>query len=473
MALDSIKEDVTHELVKFVVDTSYADLPAETIEIAKRCIVDGTACMMAGSAEPAPTILRKLALETGGAQHARTLGKDSMKVPVHLAAQINGMSGHALDYDDTALSEEKDRSVLIHPTMQPLCACYALGEQLGVSAEEFLTAFILGFEVEVKIAEAINADHFTGGRGFHTSGTIGIFGATVAACKLLGLTYEQISNAMGIASTMSAGVGANHGTMSKPLNMSRAAENGVTAAKFAALGMTGPNNALEAGRGFFEAFGGGYDPAKIIGRMGNPWAIVYPGTSIKPYPSGVVGHPGMDTMKKLVEKHDIKPEDVESIQVRTGANVINPGPLRILHANTELEAKFCVAFQMAAIVLGRKAGLSEFSDDFVQSPECQEMQKRVTAELDPEIVEMGKGVIVARITLTTKDGQTFFEESDRFYRGGPKNPLSWEEVSEKFRDASQSVLSVLSGESMDAFLNLAKGFETLPNLNEFMDTVTA
>lgn len=189
---------------------------------------------MAGSVEPASTILRELAAEVGGAKQARTLGKDSMTVPVQSAAQIDGMSGHALDYDDTALSVEQDRSVPIHPTVQPLSACYALGERFGVSAEEFPTAFILGFELQVKIAEAINAAHFTGGRGFHTSGTIGIFGATIAACKLLSLDYKKIANAMGIASIMSAGVGANHGTMSKPPNMSRAAENGATAALFVA-----------------------------------------------------------------------------------------------------------------------------------------------------------------------------------------------------------------------------------------------
>ena len=470
MAVEPIREGVTHELVKYVIDTSYPDLPKEAVDIAKRCIVDGTAVMMAGSTEPAPVILRKLAKEIGGTKDARTLGKDSMMVPVHLAAQINGMSGHALDWDDTALSEEKDRSVLIHPTIQPLSACFALGEQLGASAKEFLTAFTLGFEVQVKIAESINAEHFTGGRGFHTSGTIGIFGATVASSKLLGLDYQQTSNAMAIASTMAAGVGANHGTMSKPLNMSRAAENGITAAKFASMGMDGPANALEAGRGFFEAFGGGYDPEKIIGRMGNPFAIIYPGTSIKPYPSGVVGHPGMDTMKKLVEKHDIKPDAVESIKVLTGSNVINPGPLRILHANSQLEAKFCVAFQMASIVLRRKAGLSEFADDFVQSPACQEMQKKVKVAIDPEIDALGKGRIISKIYLTTKGGETYFEESDPFYRGGPKNPLTWEEVSGKFRDASQHVLST---DNADAFLSLAKDFEKLPHLKDIIDRVTA
>lgn len=463
-------EGVTHELVKFAVETAYADLPAETVEIAKRCIVDGTAVMMAGSTEPAADILRRLARETAGAPHARTLGKQSIRVPVHLAAQINAMSGHALDWDDTALSEEKDRSVLIHPTMQPLCACYALGERLNVSAEAFLTAFILGFEVQVKIAEAISAEHFTGGRGFHTSGTIGIFGATIAAAKLLGLDYAQTSHAMAIAATMSAGVGANHGTMSKPLNMARAAENGVTAAKFAAMGLTGPGNALEAGRGFFEAFGGGYDPDKIVGRMGTPYAIVYPGTSIKPYPSGVVGHPGMDTMLKLVKTHDIRPDQVARIEVLTGSNVIEPGPLRILHAQTALEAKFCVPFQMASIVLRRKAGVSEFADAFVQSPECQDMQKKVSVAIDPEIDALGKGRIVAKITLTTTDGARYVEQSDPFYRGGPRNPLTWDEVSEKFVDASQGVLSAAQA---DGFLALAKDFEKLTSLNNILDKVTA
>ncbi|MEK9571276.1 MAG: MmgE/PrpD family protein, partial [Paracoccaceae bacterium] len=223
-------QSVTTELAKFVVETKYTDLPQEAIDIAKRCIVDGTACMLAGSMEPASKILRQVAREIGGVSEARTFGADSMSVPVHLAAQINGMSGHALDWDDTALSEEKDRSVLIHPTIQPLSACFALSEKFDATAKDFLLAFILGFEVQVKIAESISPDHFTGGRGFHTTGTIGIFGATVASCKFLGLDLDQTLNAIAIASTMSAGVGANHGTMAKPLNMARAAENGVTAA---------------------------------------------------------------------------------------------------------------------------------------------------------------------------------------------------------------------------------------------------
>jgi len=470
MSANEAESGVTDELIAFILETTYDDLPAEAIEIAKKCIVDGTACMMAGSTEPAADILRARVAHIGGVEECHILGKGSMLAPLHMAAQVNGISGHALDWDDTALSEEKDRSVLLHPTIQPLTACLAVGEKLDVSAKDFLLAFVLGFEVSVKIAEAIAPDHFAGGRGYHTSGTIGIFGAMTASAKLMGLNAEQLSNAFGIAQTMAAGVGANHGTMSKPFNMARACENGVTAAELAAAGFDGPKNALERGRGFFEAFGGGYDRTKITGRIGNPFAIIYPGTSIKPYPSGVVGHPAMDAMKVLVEKHDIQPEDVESVRVYTGENVITPGPLRILHANTELEAKFCVPFQMASMILRRKAGLNEFTDEFVQTQECQDMQRRVTAELDPEIVALGKGVIVGRIVLTTKDGKEYTETTAPEYRGGPKNPMTWDEVADKFKDCAQRVLS---DQKTEAFLGLVKDFETLPDIKGVITNLSA
>jgi 2-methylcitrate dehydratase PrpD len=451
----------TRQTAAFVFQTGYEDLPPDAIEVAKRCFVDGTAVMLAGAAEPCAEIIRAYVKQAGGTPAAPTLGQGSMRAPAQLAALANGVAGHALDWDDTALSLEKDRSVLIHPTMQPLCACYALAEQAGASGKEVLTAFILGFEVGVKIAEAIHPDHFAGGRGFHTSGTIGVFGSAVAAAKLLKLNKEQITHTLAIAATMAAGLGVNHGTMSKPLNMGRASETGVTAAQLALLGFDGPANALEGGRGFFEAFGGGFDPERLVPRLGAPFAILNPGTSIKPYPSGVVGHPGMDAMLKLVTDHDISAENVESISVRTGENVVTPGPLRILHANTALEGKFCVPFQMAAIVLHRKAGLAEFSDGFVQSDGCQELQRKVTAEVCPEIAALGKDKVVFRITLRTRDGREFVQQSEEHYRGGPRNPLTWDALCRKFRDCADPTVAPRQQEQ---FLEAVRTIEELPDI---------
>jgi len=461
---------VTRQIAGYVTAATCDELPVEAIEIAKRCVIDGTAVMIAGSGEPCAEIARTYVSQMQGAPESRIVGAGSIKAPPQLAALANGVAGHALDWDDTALSREKDRSVLIHPTMPPLCACYALADLHRTGGSQFLTAFILGFEIEVKIAEAINAEHFAGGRGFHSSGTIGIFGATVAAGKLMNLSEPEMLNALAIAATMAAGVGVNHGTMSKPLNMGRAAENGVTAARLAGLGFDGPAHALEGGRGFFEAFGGGFDPERLVGRLGAPFAILVPGTSIKPYPSGVVGHPGMDAMKKLVVDHDIDPSMVERINVKTGANVIAPGPLRILHATSALEAKFCVPFQMAAMVLRRKAGLEEFSDAFVQSEACQSLQRKVAAEIDPEIAALGKDKVIFEIELVTRDGSRYFQRSEENYRGGPKNPLTFDELGEKFEDCANALID---DEDRDRFLSSVRDLENLSDASVLLDPLTA
>ena len=331
-----------------------------------------------------------------------------------------------------------------------------------------LTAFALGFDVQVKIAEAIAPEHFAGGRGFHSSGTIGVFGSTVAAAKLMDLDEAQVRHALAIAATMSAGLGVNHGTMSKPLNMGRAAETGVTAARLARLGFDGPARAFEGGRGFFEAFGGGFSPERLLARLGQPWALLDPGPSVKPYPSGVVGHPGMDAMKALVIEHDIQAEDVDRVDVRTGPNVIDPGPLRIAHATTALEGKFCVPFQMAAIILRQKAGITEFSDEFVASEDCQALQRKVEAVIDPEIAALGKGRIVFEIELWTRDGARHAQRSEEHYRGGPSNPLSWDELGEKFRDCASRLLT---GERIEESLNRARYLEEEASLDPLVTSL--
>jgi len=431
---------VAEQFAEFITRLDWGRIPAEVIQLAKRCVVDGTATILAGSTEPCAEILRQYAMASGGKPEAATLGADGIRVPLQTAALINGTAGHAHDWDDTALSREADRAVLIHPTMQPLCACYAVSEAAGSSGRDFLRAFVAGFEVQVKIAEAINADHFTGQRGFHTSGTIGVFGAAAAAAKLLQLNAQQTANALTIAATMASGIGANHGTMAKPLNMGLAAQNGVAAARMAALGLDGRPEAFEAGRGFFEAFGGGFNAQKIDRRLGAPFAILDPGVSVKPYPCGVVGHPGMDAMLEVVTTHDLAAEEVARIEVRTGDNTITPGPLRIKFATNALEAKFCVPFQMASIVLRRKAGLAEFTDEFVNSHAVRDMQRRVETVVAPEIAALGKDKVVFEITVHTLDGRALKGRSLEHYRGGPQNPLSWDALCAKFRDASAKVL---------------------------------
>ena len=277
--------------------------------IAKRCIIDGLGVMLAGSTQEVGHILRAHVAESDVRSQATVFGTSPLRTGASSAALVNGTSGHALDWDDTQLATSADRifGLLTHPTVPPLVAALAVGEPRHASGSQVLEAFLTGFEVECKIAEAIHPNHYK--KGFHSSGTIGTFGAMVAAAKLLGLGRDAVAHALAIASSMASGIRVNFGTMTKPLHVGRAAQNGVVAAELAQRGLTGGHDGLEPPWGFFQVFshGEGFDADRIAGKLGNPHTIVWPGVSIKPYPCGVLGHPTMDAMRRLVLTHDLRP----------------------------------------------------------------------------------------------------------------------------------------------------------------------
>lgn len=432
---------ITAAVVDFIERAKLEDFPAEALHIGKRCIIDGLGVMLAGSTQPAGRIVRDYATSLDNGAEATAFGPTPRKLGVALAALVNGTNGHALDWDDTQLATSADRifGLLTHPTMPPLVACLALGERDRVSGARFLEAFLTGFEVECKIAEAIHPDHYM--RGFHTSGTIGTFGAAVAAAKLMGLDRERLAHMLAIAASSASGIRVSFGSMTKPLHVGRAAQNGVVAAELAARGFTGGNDALDPPWGFFQTFshGGGYDAERIAGKLGAPMTIVSPGVSIKPYPCGVLGHPTMDAMRRLVIDHDVDARDIVAIRVRAGSNILNP--LRYPIAHNELEAKFCPAFMVSAIALRRKAGIHEFNDEFVQSAEVQALMRKVERVLDPAIEALGWEKIRSTVEVDLADGRKLVQPADERYRGGPDNPFTRDDLFEKFSDCASLVLN--------------------------------
>ena len=161
----------------------------------------------------------------------------------------------------------------------------------------------------------------------------------------------------------------------------------MTAAELASRGFTAGDDALDGEWGFFQVLGGGADVPRIVPALGKPFSIVEPGVSVKPYPCGSLGHPTMDAMLKLVTDHDVKPDQIARVRVRAGSNILNP--LRYKTAKTELEAKFCLPFMMASIALRRRAGIREFTDEFVASAPVQAMMSRVDTVFDPQIEARG------------------------------------------------------------------------------------
>jgi 2-methylcitrate dehydratase PrpD len=429
----------TQAVTTFIVNTRLASMPADVVHQAKRCLVDGFGVILAGSTVRGSAILREYVQSISEKKEATAIGARSFMASAAHAALINAGSGHAMDYDDTQLSTTPDRTfgLLTHPTVPALAAALAVAERRGASGAAFLEAFLIGFEVECKIAEAIDPNHYN--RGFHSSGTIGTFGAAAAAARLMSLDERAVAHMLAIASSLSSGIRVNFGTMTKPLNMARAAENGVFAAELASRGFTGGEDGLDGPWGFFQVFGGGADLDRLVPVLGKPYAIVSPGVSIKPYPCGSLSHPSLDAMLKAVTEHDLKPEQIKAVRLRAGSNILEP--LRYKIAKNELEAKFSVPFLLSSIILRRKAGVREFTDEFVLSEPVQRMMPRVTTVFDPVIEAQGFDKIRSIVEIDLIDGRTLVQPSDDRYRGGPERPFTREELREKFADCAQLTLS--------------------------------
>jgi 2-methylcitrate dehydratase PrpD len=428
---------LTEEVASFVAKTRRRDIPAEVISLAKGFILDGLGVALAGSTDECSRIVQAHIRQMGARAECAVLGT-RLRAPAAKAALANGVAAHAMDYDDTQLSTSKEAvyGLLTHPTTPVLAAALALAETEKISGEELLLVYVLGVEVECRIADAINPRHYQS--GFHSTATMGGLGAAMAVGKILSLKEEALARVLGIAASMASGLRENFGTMTKPLHAGRAAENGVTAALLAQVGFTAATNILEARRGFYNAMAGGYDESKIAGRLGRPYFMQTPGISIKPYPSGSLSHPAQDLILDLVKQHDLRAENIEAIDVGTNSNV--PNALIYPMPKTALEGKFSIPFCMAIAVLERKAGIAQFTDKKVRDRKVIDLMKRVTLNVDDELEALGYDQVRSRIRVKLRDGKIIEGRYD-VARGHPEKPMNWAELEEKFHDCAALVLS--------------------------------
>ena len=458
----------TRAVVDFITSAKLDRAPSAAIVQAKRCLLDGFAVILAGSTAHGSAIVRQYVRSVAEKGGASILGPERMTAAAPRAALANGASGHALDFDDTQLSTTPDRTygLLTHPTVPALASTLAVAEEQRASGAAFLEAFLTGFEVECKIAEAIDPEHYL--RGFHSTATAGTFAGAAATARLLKLDPVRTAHAIGIAASCAGGLRVNFGSMTKPLHAGRAAENGIVAATLAAGGFTAGDDGLDGRWGYFQVMGGGAEPHRLIGALGSPYSIVEPGVSVKPYPCGSLSHPSMDAMLKLVTDNDIRPGQIRAIRLKAGSNILEP--LRYKTAKTELEAKFCVPFLLGVIALRRKAGIQEFTDEFVASAPIQQMMTNVTTVFDPQIEAMGFDRIRSIVEVDLVDGRTLVQPSDERYRGSPAWPFTMAELRDRFVDCASPVLPT---DRIQRAIEQIESMEKLNDIRELTQTLTA
>src|SRR6266481_2224843 len=459
---------LTKSVAEFIVNTKYEEIPADVIDLGKKSILDGFGLALAGSASVMGTIARKYAESFGlGEMKASVIGT-GMKAHPRLAAFVNGVSIHADDYDDTQLSAAKDRiyGLLTHPTVGVLPPAFALCELGHRSGKEFMVAYHMGVEVETKINEAISPRHYD--EGFHSTGTCGTFGSTAACARLRGLDVKQTIYALGIGATEGGGFRDNFGSMTKPFQAGHAAENGTVAVDLAALGWTAAVDILEAPLGFFQAEGGGFDPDAIVGRFGKPWTLASPGVSIKPHPSGSLSHPAMGEMLRLIHENDIKPGDVEKVDL--GANHAMLTSLLHHRPTTGLQGKFSMEYCMSILLLDRKAGLVEFQDKVVQRLDVQEMIKRVNFYIDPVAENAGLDKMTSILRIHLKNGKVLSGRAE-FAKGSPSNPMSYDEVADKFKGCADFVKWPAA--KTQSIIQSVKSLETVADVSKLAAALTS
>ena len=453
---------LTAYVADFIVRTRTRDIPADVMHLGKRSILDGIGLALAGSVAESGHIVRKhLQSLVCAPRQGCTLIGSNMKMAARFAAFANGVAIHADDFDDTQLAVGKDRvyGLLTHPTAPALPPVLAIGERDGRSGRDVLTAYQIAVEVETKISEAMNPRHYQD--GFHSTATIGAIAAGAGPAHLLRFNAEQTRRTLSIAASQAAGLRENFGTMMKPFHAGRACESGVIAAEFAQLGFTATPIILEAGRGFYKAAGGGYDADAIEGKLGKPWTFSFPGVSIKPHPSGSLTHPGMGLMLDLIRQHDIKADQVKSVSV--GVNRQNVNALIHNRPTNELQAKFSMQFCMAILLLRRKAGLAEFTDEVVNTRDVKRLIEKIDYRVHPVAEAAGYEKMTTIIDIELMDGRTVSGRAD-FGKGSPANPMSDDELAKKFRECA--AWGKLPDASAEKVIEIVFNLEKLKNVRD-------
>ncbi|HLJ14019.1 MAG TPA: MmgE/PrpD family protein [Bryobacteraceae bacterium] len=448
---------LTKYVSEFIVNTRYEDIPENVIALGKKTILDGFGLALAGSASTAGPVIRKYIESLGPCGGGSSIVGTKLKVHPRFAALANGISIHADDYDDTGSA--------FHVAAPVLPPSFALCEMGRRSGKDLMLAFHVGVEVGNKIGDAMSPRHQQ--EGFHTTGTIGSLGSVAACAKLRGLDADKTAIALAIAASEASGLRDNFGSMTKPFHAGHAGENGTVAADLAAIGWTAAPDILEAQLGFF-AIGGGFDPKVIVGKLGKPWMFASPGDLIKRFPCGTIQQQVMDEMLRLIQQNDIKAADVEKVEV--GGNLSNYRTLFQHHPTTGLQGKFSMEYAMAILLLERKATLSSFTDAVVQRPEVQDMIARVHYAVDPEFNKLELQGASLQAMLVEQSGLKIYLKSGKVIsgvtkpaKGSPENPMTYEEVADKFRGNAE--FAKWPAQKAAVVIDLVKSLETAPDVS--------
>jgi len=406
-------------LADFAANLRFEVIPPAVIQRAQDLFLDWFGSALAGKGARPVEAIESFAKAMGRIAGVSEVLISRRRTSPFFAALVNGAASHFAEQDDV------HNGSVFHPGTVVFPPALAVAQTLGSSGQDFLTAAVAGYETGIRVGEFLGRSHY---KVFHTTGTAGTIAAAAAAGNLLRLSPEQMLDAFGSAGTQAAGLWEflRDGADSKQLHTAKAAADGLLSAYLAQHGFTGAKRILEGEQGMAAGMSTDADPAKLVDRLGERWALLE--TSFKFHACCRHTHPAADALLKVVSENGL---DIDRI-TRVTAHV-HQGAIDVLGAvdvpRTVHQAKFSMGTVLGMIALFQRAGMREFDEHF-DDPRVAAFRERVTMVLDPEVDRAYPARWIGKVTVETAGGLVLHGRVDE-PRGDPGNTLTRAELEEK------------------------------------------
>ncbi len=420
---------LTGSFCEYLTSIKYSDLDKETIEAAKRIIIDFIGVAISGSKEESSKIWNEIFKDNSG--DISVFGVEVKSGDLRKALALNAAYGHAQDLDDT-----HTRSIT-HPGVISIPIAMAMAEKYGYSGKDLILAIVRGVEAATRIGECINPSSYW---YWHTTSVVGSFSAATAAASLLGFNADQLKGALGNAGTQASGLWQfmDSGSMSKTLHVVRANLNGLFSVLATQAGLTSADDILGGDKGFIRALAPEYHFEPLLDKQKDPFKINE--VSIKAYPCCRHTHSAIDAVIELKNRYGLKPEDIEKIEDYTYEAAINTASNP--QADSPYACKFSLEFLLAAGLADGKIDKDSFEDGGIRRVKETGLMGKVSVELSEDInrfYEEQKDRWKHRVVIRTKGGKSF-EKDVTYPKGDAHNPLTYEELVTKFRSNTSGLV---------------------------------
>ncbi len=453
------REPLTLLLAREITALRPEDVNARALAHSKTCLADAIGVALAGSREEATRIL----LRTPGVATAPgpclVMGTKRRTTALE-AALVNGTASHVLDYDDFSGVFGG------HHTVPLMSALFAIAQERGYSGRALLLAYVVGVEVEIRLARAVHFHHYD--KGWHPTATLGVFGAAAAVARLIGLDAGRSATALAIAASCASGLKANFGTMTKPLHAGQCGRDGLMAALLAEAGFEANLEVLEHAQGFLEVYNGRglYTTAPLEEPWSAPFAIEGDHVALKPYPCCGSTHAAIAAMLRLVGEEGVGPESVAAIEIGLPER-------RLRHTNTPIpetsaEAKFSVQYVTVRALVSGAVRLAHFESDAHREPEVRRLLALTRAQAITGLADDAPEQWGAEVTARLTDGRVLTRRVDSLV--GAVGSVGREVLREKFMDcATRGIAS----EAADRLFDALQSLEAAPDLREIAGLLEA